>query len=130
MLRLAEQHRTLRIVNDQRCTPSYVPHVARAMIRLLSTQRYGTYHITNSGSATWLEFAMELFEQAGIPMSLEPISTAEYGAPAPRAPFSVLDTTKFEVLGVDALPNWQDGLRDYLKLLTKNNPTKASRKVA
>ena len=114
MLSLAESQTSLKIVDDQRCTPSYVPHVARAMIRLLDSGSFGTYHVTNLGSATWLEFADQLFRQAGIEMSLVPTTTAEYGAPAPRAAYSVLDTTKFRNLGATDLPPWQDGLRDYL----------------
>jgi dTDP-4-dehydrorhamnose reductase len=130
MLRLTEQHRTLRIVNDQRCTPSYVPHVARAMIELLDTGSYGTFHVTNGGSTTWLDFAAELFRQAGLPISLEPISTAEYGAPAPRAHFSVLDTSKFGALDIDDVPAWQVGIRDYLKALAAGATAEISRKTA
>lgn len=117
MLILAETHKTLKIVDDQRCTPSYVPHLARAMIRLLDTGPFGTYHVTNLDSATWLEFAAQLFQLAGIEMSLVPITTAEYGAPAPRAGYSVLDTSKFQSLDAVDLPPWQDGLRDYLTAL-------------
>jgi dTDP-4-dehydrorhamnose reductase len=114
MLSLAGTQTTLKIVDDQRCTPSYVPHVAQAMIRLLDTEQFGTYHVTNLGSATWLEFAAHLFQLAGIEMSLVPITTAEYRAPAPRAAYTVLDTTRFQKLGATELPPWQDGLRDYL----------------
>jgi dTDP-4-dehydrorhamnose reductase len=130
MLVLSSDRSELRIVNDQRCTPSYVPHVARAMIRLLPTQRYGTFHVTNGGSATWLDFAAELFRQAGISMSLVPISTAEYAAPAPRAHFSVLDTSKFAALGVDDVPKWQDGIRDYLESLAGGTKSQVSRQAA
>jgi dTDP-4-dehydrorhamnose reductase len=117
MLVLAQSHDTLKIVNDQLCTPSYVPHIAGAIIRLMETQHFGTYHVTNLGSASWFDFARELFRQAGLDLSLVPISTAQYGAPAPRATYSVLDTSKFMALGVADLPSWQDGLRDYLASL-------------
>ncbi len=117
MLVLAKTHDTLKIVNDQQCTPSYVPHVARAMIRLLDAGHFGTYHITNVGATTWLDFAAELFRQAGLEISLVPISTDEYGAPAPRAAYSVLETSRFRALGLVDLPSWQDGLRDYLRSL-------------
>jgi dTDP-4-dehydrorhamnose reductase len=130
MLALSADRSELRIVSDQRCTPSYVPHVASAMIRLLPTQRYGTFHVTNGGSATWLDFAAELFRQAGIPMSLVPISTAEYGAAAPRAHFSVLDTSKFSALGVGDVPTWQNGIRDYLNLLATGMTSEIARKAA
>jgi len=115
MLSLATTRRSLRIVNDQRCTPSYVPHVAAAIIRLLETQRYGTYHVTNLGSATWFEIARELFRLAGIRMAVEPITTKQYAAAAPRPLYSVLDTSKYRALDIAPLPVWQDGLRDYLQ---------------
>lgn len=121
MLMLAKQQTDLRIVNDQRCTPTYAPCLAEAMLRLLETGQFGTYHITAKGSATWLEFATELFHQAGIAMSLSPITTEEYGLPAPRPRFSVLDTSSYCRLGVGDLPAWQIGLRDYLELLSKQS---------
>jgi dTDP-4-dehydrorhamnose reductase len=117
MLVLAKTHDTLKIVNDQLCTPSYVPHVASAMIRLLDTQHFGTYHVTNRGSVHWLDFARELFGQAGLEVSLIPISTEQYGAAAPRAAFSVLDTSKFRALKIADLPSWQEGLQSYLRSL-------------
>ena len=115
MLVLAKTHDTLKIVNDQQCTPSYVPHVASALIRLLDTRHFGTYHVTNLGAANWLDFARELFRQAAIDITLVPISTHQYGAPAPRAVYSVLDTSKFRSLHISDLPSWQEGLRDYLR---------------
>lgn len=121
MLRLGRQRDRLRIVDDQRCTPSYVPHVARAVLYLLreSPERlrrsgYGLYHVTNSGSCTWYEFAAEIFHQAGIPVVLERITTAQYGAPAPRPAYSVLDTAKYLATGGPELPHWREGLREYL----------------
>jgi dTDP-4-dehydrorhamnose reductase len=115
MLVLSRERKRLQIVNDQTCTPSYVPHVAAAILRLLECDQFGTFHVTNRGTATWFDFAEELFRQAGIPMALEPISSAQYGAQAPRPPYSVLDTSKFATLGICDLPEWQDGLRCYLQ---------------
>lgn len=130
MIQLAQQHRALKIVDDQRCTPSYVPHVAGAMIQLLDTGRYGTYHLTNRGSASWLQFAAELFRQAEIPMALSPITTDEYGAPAARPRYSVLDLTRFTALGLAALPTWQEGLRDYLHRLGQTSGLPSERRAA
>jgi dTDP-4-dehydrorhamnose reductase len=107
--------RPLRVVNDQRCTPSYVPHVARAIRFLAATTAYGTYHIVNSGETTWYEFAKELFRQAGLNAAVDPITTAEYGALAPRPAYSVLDTGKYRSLsGCPAMPSWRDALAEYL----------------
>ncbi len=115
MLRLAESHTSLRVVDDQHCTPSYVPHVAQAVHFLLGTTAYGTYHVVNTGHTTWHGMATEIFRQAGLGVRLERISTAEYGAKAPRPPYSVLDTSKY--LAVEdrpALPRWQDALAEFL----------------
>jgi dTDP-4-dehydrorhamnose reductase len=115
MLGLAARRARLRVVDDQRLTPSYVPHVARAIRFLLETDAYGTYHVTNVGETTWYDFAAEIFRLAGLPVELEPISTSEYGAKAPRPPYSVLDTSKYHALpGRPAMPLWQSALGEYL----------------
>lgn len=115
MLRLAQQGRALRVVDDQRCCPSFVPHVARAIRFLVTTGAYGTYHVVNTGSATWYELAAELFRQVGYQVQLTPITTAEYGPRARRPAYSVLDTTKYHALPAAApMPAWQDALAEYL----------------
>ena len=115
MLRLAESRTSLHVVDDQRCTPSYVPHVARAIEFLLGTNAYGTYHVVNSGETTWHGMAAEIFRQSGRNIRLESISTTEYGAQAPRPPYSVLDTSKYLALeGRPVLPRWQDALAEFL----------------
>ncbi len=116
MLRLARQGTPLRVVNDQRCCPSYVPHVARAIRFLLTTDAYGTYHVVNSGDATWYELAAELLRQAKLEVPLTPITTAEYGARAPRPAYSVLDTTKYHALPhAPPMPHWQIAVAEYLR---------------
>ena len=118
MLRLAQSRPSLRVVDDQRCTPSYVPHVARAVEFLLSTAAYGTYHVVNSGQTTWHGMAAEIFRQSGLNVRLDSISTAEYGARAPRPAYSVLDTSKYLALeGRPPLPSWQDALAEFLATL-------------
>jgi dTDP-4-dehydrorhamnose reductase len=119
MLRLGSQHSAgdrprLRVVNDQFCTPSYVPHVARAVLFLLSTSAYGTYHVVNQGSTTWYDFAREIFRLSRLDVDIEPISTAQYAARAPRPHYSVLDCGKYLALGGPALPAWQEALAEYL----------------
>jgi dTDP-4-dehydrorhamnose reductase len=114
MLRLGKEKAELRIVSDQQCTPSHVADVARAILHLLETTAYGTYHVTNQGATTWYDFAGEIFRQTGNPIRLIPVTTAQYGAPAPRPAYSVLDTSKYQALGGPALPSWQDALSNYL----------------
>jgi dTDP-4-dehydrorhamnose reductase len=118
MLRLGQSRPELRVVADQRCTPTYVPHLARAIAFLLgaATGRaapWGTYHVTNTGQATWCEFAAEIFRQAGKRVAIHPITTAEYGAPAARPSYSVLDTTAYHRLGGPPMPDWKAALAEY-----------------
>lgn len=114
MLRLGRQRPVLRVVYDQQCTPSLTQDVAAAALRLIETDAYGTYHITNTGGAAWCDFAREIFRLAKLDVQVEPITAAEYGAKAPRPGYSVLDTGKYSNLGLAALRPWQAALADYL----------------
>ena len=115
MLGLAARRSRIRVVRDQHCTPSYVPHVARAIRFLLGTRVHGTYHVANRGETTWYEFAREIFRRSGLEVELEPITTSQYGARAPRPRYSVLDTGKYDALpGRPVLPPWQSALAEYL----------------
>jgi len=115
MLRLGASGKPLRVVDDQECTPSYVPHVARAIGFLLGAGATGIYHVVNTGTTSWCRFAAEIFRLAGLDVEITPITTAAYGAPAPRPAYSVLDTSKYLALaGRPALPPWQDALAEYL----------------
>lgn len=114
MLRLAEQRDRLSIVDDQVVTPSYVVHVARSIRFLVERNHWGTWHVVNDGQTTWLGFAREIFRLAGSDVELEPITTEQFGAPAPRPRFSVLDTSKYRALAeVPPLPSWQEALAEY-----------------
>lgn len=114
ILEQARRGRSLRVVGDQRCTPSYAPHVARAILFLVRAQRRGKYHVVNGGSATWCEFAEAIVRQAGEEAFIERITSAQLGAAAPRPRFSVLDTAKYAALCGPALPHWRTGLAEYL----------------
>lgn len=117
MLSLGRSGKVVRVVDDQHCTPSYVPHVARAIVFLTEAARrgnvsWGTYHVTNAGATTWFEFAAEVFRLAGLTVDLQRITTAQYAAPAPRPAYSVLDTTRYDRLGGPSLPDWKTALRE------------------
>jgi len=115
MLRLGAERTHLRVVDDQHCTPSYVPHVARAVRFLAGSRASGTYHVVNSGATSWYEMAAEIFRLAELEVELEPISTADYAAAAPRPLYSVLDTSKYHALpGRPAMPSWKDALAEYV----------------
>jgi dTDP-4-dehydrorhamnose reductase len=115
ILRLADTRPELRVVSDQHCTPSYVPHVARAVLFLAGVGARGIYHVTNCGETTWHGFATEILRLAKKNVPVVPITTAEFAAPAPRPPYSVLDTSKYHAIGGPGMPEWKDGLREYFE---------------
>ena len=119
MLRLGSTRSELSVVADQYCTPSYVPHVARAVLflagfHLPSPAPWGIYHVTNTGATNWHDFAEEIFRLAGMNVSVKAITTAEYGAPAERPSYSVLDTTAYQSLGGPPMPDWKTALEEYI----------------
>jgi dTDP-4-dehydrorhamnose reductase len=114
MLRLAAQGKPIRVVNDQVVTPTYTADLARTVSQLIRTEAYGLYHVTSGGSCTWFEFARKIFELAGVNADLNPVTAQAFGAPARRPAYSVLRNQRLEVLGLDDLPVWEDGLRRYL----------------
>jgi dTDP-4-dehydrorhamnose reductase len=114
MLRVAGQGKPLRVVNDQRCTPSSTQDVARATLQLLETKQYGLYHLTNSGDCSWYEFAAEIFRLSGLSPSLTAIPTVDYPTPAKRPEYSVLDLSQLTSVGVARPRPWQEALAEYL----------------
>ena len=119
MLKLAEKYDTLRVVNDQIGTPTYTLDLARLLVDMIVTDRYGTYHATNEGGyISWYDFACEIFRQAGCAVQVLPVTTAEYGVSRAARPFnSRLDRRKLAENGFVPLPDWRDALMRYLKEL-------------
>lgn len=117
MLRLGQTHSTLRVVSDQVGTPTYTLDLARLLVDMIETDRYGTYHATNEGGyISWYDFACEIFRQAGLSVKVQPVTTAEYGLSKAARPFnSRLDKTKLTESGFVPLPDWRDALKRYLK---------------
>ncbi|MBC8113373.1 MAG: dTDP-4-dehydrorhamnose reductase [Candidatus Saccharimonas sp.] len=114
MLRLSRERPELRIVGDQRCTPTSTADLARALVSLIETDAFGLYHATNAGDCSWFEFACEIFRLASITVKTTPMTAAEYGAKARRPDYSVLDCSKLaNVLG-RPMPPWQESLAKYL----------------
>jgi dTDP-4-dehydrorhamnose reductase len=109
MLRLAAGHDVVAVVDDQRGSPTYVGHLAAATADVVRLP-YGVYHVAAGGDCTWAEFAEAIFDEAGLRTRVRPISTAEFGAKAPRPPYSVLRSEK----GAPGLPHWREGLRECL----------------
>lgn len=119
MLNLAETRNRLTVVNDQFGSPTYTYDLARLLVDMVQTDKYGVYHATNEGICTWYEFACEIFKQAGISVEVVPVSADEYKARAERPENSRMDKDKLEQNGFERLPSWQDALMRYLTIIRK-----------
>lgn len=115
MLKLAETHDKLTVVNDQFGSPTYTYDLAKLLVDMIQTDKYGIYHATNEGICTWYEFACEIFRQAGVKIEVEPVPASEYPAKAKRPENSRLDKSKLTENGFERLPSWQDALTRYLE---------------
>ena len=114
MLRLARDRGAVRVVNDQICAPTYAKHLAGAIAALSGSGRCGTFHVVNSGSCTWLEFALEIFRISGLNPSAAAIRSDEFFDGVKRPVYSVLDCSRYEKVTSCPMPSWKDGLGDYL----------------
>lgn len=117
MLKLSENHDTITVVNDQFGSPTYTYDLARLLVDMVLTEKYGVYHATNEGICSWYDFACAIFEEAGIDMTVKPVSTAEYGAKASRPANSRMSKEKLTENGFERLPAWRDALKRYLEVL-------------
>lgn len=115
MLRLGRERPQLSVVADQVCTPTSTADLASAVASLIETTAYGLYHATNSGQMSWFELAREALRLEGLTTPIVPITTAQFGAKAPRPHFSVLNSEQLtRVLG-RPLPDWHDALTRYFR---------------
>ena len=127
MIQAGKTHDAVRVVNDQIGTPTYTFDLARLLVDMCETERYGYYHATNAevtdenancktGYISWYDFCCEFYRQAGLKTRVIPVTTAEYGlSKAARPVNSRLDKRKLEANGFRPLPTWQDAVRRYLK---------------
>lgn len=117
MLKLAETRDSLTVVNDQFGSPTYTYDLAKLLVDMIQTDKYGVYHATNEGICTWYEFACAIFREAGIPMNVSPVTSAEYAAKAKRPANSRMSKEKLVENGFEKLPTWQDALHRYVEIL-------------
>ena len=117
MLNVGKTHDTVRVVKDQIGTPTYTYDLARLLIDMIETDKYGYYHATNEGGyISWYDFTCEIYRQAGLNTEIVPVTTREYGLSKAARPFnSRLDKSKLAQNGFKPLPVWQDALSRYLK---------------
>ena len=116
MLDIGKKYDTVRVVCDQIGTPTYTFDLARLLVDMVESEKYGYYHVTNEGGyISWYEFACEIFRQAGYDTKVVPVTTEEYGfSKAARPHNSRLDKSKLTAMGFQPLPTWQDALDRYL----------------
>jgi dTDP-4-dehydrorhamnose reductase len=114
MLKFAVSNKEVKVVSDQVGSPTYVNDLARILIQLIE-KKYGTYHVSNKGQCSWYQFAQAIFEYAGSDSSLvQPITTGEYGASAPRPAYSLLSVNKLISSDLTEPRHWKEALKDYL----------------
>jgi dTDP-4-dehydrorhamnose reductase len=119
MLKKALHGDSIRVVNDQRLTPTSTRELARKVMELILTRYYGLYHITGSGECSWYEFAQAIFELEGIGADLSPTTAREFNAAAQRPAYSVLQNARLQELGMDDLKDWKQALKEYLANRTR-----------
>lgn len=115
MLRLGKERGAVSVVNDQIGSPTYTFDLAVLLVDMIQTEKYGRYHATNEGLCSWYEFACEIFKQAGMDVTVTPVSSDQFPAKAKRPSNSRMSKDKLEKNGFNRLPTWQDALSRYLK---------------
>ena len=116
MLRVGKTHDEVRVVNDQIGTPTYTYDLARLLVDMIETDKYGYYHATNEGGyISWADFAREIYKDAGFQTKVIPVTTEEYGLSKAARPFnSRLDKSKLVENGFTPLPDWHDAVKRYI----------------
>ena len=117
MINIGKTHDEVRVVNDQIGTPTYTFDLARLLVDMIETEKYGYYHATNEGGyISWYDFCVEIYRQAGLTTKVIPVTTLEYGLSKAKRPFnSRLDKSKLSENGFERLPEWKDALGRYLQ---------------
>ena len=121
MINVGKTHDTVRVVNDQIGTPTYTYDLARLLVDMIETEKYGYYHATNSetvegGYISWYDFCCEFYRQYGLKTKVVPVTTTEYGLSKAARPFnSRLDKSKLVEMGFTPLPDWKDAVKRYLE---------------
>jgi len=119
MLKLGRERGAVSVVNDQVGSVTYTYDLARLLVDMMETEKYGFYHATNEGIITWYDFAVEIFRQAGMDVRVTPCSSDEFPSRAKRPSNSRMDKSKLEKNGFKLLPDWKDALSRYLEELKK-----------
>ncbi|WP_353625912.1 sugar nucleotide-binding protein [Bacillus sp. JCM 19041] len=116
MLKLSKTKNQLKVVADQIGSPTYAEDLARTIVELINTEHYGTYHVSNSGSCSWYEFAKKIFELAGQEVSVHQCTTTEFPRPAQRPAYSVFEHRALKENGFKPMRSWQEALATYFEV--------------
>lgn len=114
MIKLAEERKKIRVVNDQILTPTSSKDLTEKLFELIYTNKYGLYHMTNTGRCSWYDFALEIFRIAGLFPDISPVISKEFEAKAKRPAYSVLDNRNLRAIGLKDLRPWNEALKDYI----------------
>lgn len=117
MLKLAQERDELMVVHDQIGCPTYTVDLASCILELIQTEKYGIYHVSNSGNCSWYEFAKAIFEEAGIEVKVNPCTSKDFPRPAPRPAYSVFEHMALRLNGFKEMPNWRDSLKSFLGMI-------------
>lgn len=115
MIKLSENKKEIKVVNDQVVTPTSTMDVVKKLFELIQTGKYGIYHMTNTGSCSWYEFTCEIFKLMKLTTRVLPTTTEQFGAKARRPQYSVLDNSNLRKIGLADLRNWKEALKDYIE---------------
>ncbi|MBS5115395.1 MAG: dTDP-4-dehydrorhamnose reductase [Erysipelotrichaceae bacterium] len=115
MLRLGKERGSVSVVSDQIGSPTYTYDLARLLVDMIETDKYGIYHATNEGLCSWYEFACEIFKQANLEVEVTPVNSSQFPTKAKRPFNSRMSKTELDKNGFKRLPTWQDALSRYLK---------------
>ena len=117
MLRLGKERGAVSVVSDQIGSPTYTYDLARLLVDMIETDKYGIYHATNEGLCSWYEFACEIFKQANLEVEVTPVNSSQFPTKAKRPFNSRMSKTELDKNGFKRLPTWQDALSRYLEVL-------------
>lgn len=115
MLKLARERGSVKVVTDERVTPTYTRDLARQLVALSGSSGYGLVHATSQGDCSWYEFAEAIFDLAGIPVQTNVASSGDFPVKVPRPSYSVLANQRLQDLGIDLMPSWRESLRSFLE---------------
>jgi len=114
MIKRFRNGESLSIVDDETITPTYTRNLAENINKLIRTEYYGLYHVTNNGECTWWEYANKIFEILGVGVNIKKTNSKNYEAKAQRPKYSVLQNKRLKEIGLDCMPSWEKGLQEYL----------------